>query len=68
MSGKLYVSLKWTEKEKELFIEGLNLHGRNYTKISMHVRTKNNDQVKYYSHQVVKSLTNALALSEIEQK
>ena len=47
-NGKPYHSKDWTEKEKELFIEGLNLYGRNCTNISMHMKTKSNVQVKHY--------------------
>ena len=40
----------WTDKDKELYVEGLRLHGKNWKKIHEHMGgTKLLDQIKTYS-------------------
>lgn len=40
---------KWTEEEHALFVQGLRLYGKKWTKISALVKTRNNDAIRSHA-------------------
>ncbi|XP_041358981.1 histone H2A deubiquitinase MYSM1-like [Gigantopelta aegis] len=54
----------WTEDEKKLFLKGLDMHGRSWTRISELIPSRTNLQVKNYAQQYFKNLAKKAECNE----
>uniref|UniRef100_A0A0E0D7I4 SANT domain-containing protein n=1 Tax=Oryza meridionalis TaxID=40149 RepID=A0A0E0D7I4_9ORYZ len=50
----------WTRQEEQSFFNALRLEGKNFEKITLHVQSKNKDQVRHYYYRLVRRMKKLL--------
>lgn len=49
---------KWSETEHNLFLEALHLYGKNWKRITQHVRTRDTNHIRSHAQKFLRKLKN----------